>query len=123
DPIVFFEPKRRYWDKAEVDTVSPPRELWDAAVVRPGTEATILTYGPSVKTCLEAAAAAETEGRDLEVVDLRSLSPIDWATVIASVRKTRHAVVVAETPVFASLSAEVAARVTERSFYEIEAPV
>jgi len=123
DPVVFFEPKRRYWDKAEVDTGATPRSLWDAAVVRPGTEATLLTYGPSVKTCLEAAAAAETEGRDLEVVDLRSLSPIDWGTVIASVRKTRHAVVVAETPVFASLSAEVAARVTERCFYEIEAPV
>jgi 2-oxoisovalerate dehydrogenase E1 component beta subunit len=123
DPIVFFEPKRRYWDKAEVDTVSPPRELWDAAVVRPGAEATILTYGPSVKTCLEAAAAAETESRDLEVVDLRSLSPIDWDTVIASVTKTQHAIVVCEAPGYASLSSEIAARVSERCFYSLEAPV
>jgi pyruvate dehydrogenase E1 component beta subunit len=123
DPIVFFEPKRRYWDKADVDTVSPPRELWDAAVVRPGTEATILTYGPSVKTCLEAVAAAETEGRDLEVVDLRSLSPIDWDTVIASVTKTQHAIVVCEAPGYASLSSEIAARVSERCFYSLEAPV
>jgi len=123
DPIVFFEPKRRYWDKAEVDTVTAPRELWKAAVVRPGNEATLLTYGPSVKTCLEAAAAAETEGRDIEVVDLRALSPIDWDTVLTSVRKTQHAIVVSEAPGFASLSSEIAARVSERCFYELEAPV
>jgi 2-oxoisovalerate dehydrogenase E1 component beta subunit len=123
DPIVFFEPKRRYWDKAEVDTVTAPRDLWDAAVVRPGTEATLLTYGPSVKTCLEAAAAAETEGRDLEVIDLRSLSPIDWSTVLASVTKTQHAIVVSEAPAYASLSSEIAARVSERCFYSLEAPV
>jgi 2-oxoisovalerate dehydrogenase E1 component beta subunit len=123
DPIVFFEPKRRYWDKAEVDPGSAPLDLWDATVSRPGTEATLITYGPSVKTCLEAAAAAATEGRDIEVVDLRSLSPIDWETVLMSVRKTRHAIVVAEAPVFASLAAEVAARVTEKCFYELEAPV
>ena len=123
DPIVFFEPKRRYWDKAEVDTVTSPRDLWQAAVVRPGTEATLLTYGPSVKTCLEAAAAAETEGRDIEVVDLRALSPIDWDAVLTSVRKTQHAIVVSEAPAFASLSSEIAARVSERCFYELEAPV
>jgi pyruvate dehydrogenase E1 component beta subunit len=123
DPIVFFEPKRRYWDKAEVDTGSAPLDLWDATVARPGTDATLITYGPQVKTCLEAAAAAATEGRALEVVDLRALSPIDWETVLTSVRKTGHAIVVAEAPVFASLAAEVAARVTEKCFYELEAPV
>jgi 2-oxoisovalerate dehydrogenase E1 component beta subunit len=123
DPIVFFEPKRRYWDKAEVDTAATPRSLWDARVARVGTEVSLITYGPSVKTCLEAAAAAETEGHDLEVVDLRALSPIDWDTVLTSVRKTQHAIVVAEAPVFASLAAEIAARVTERCFYEMEAPV
>jgi len=123
DPIVFFEPKRRYWDKAEVDSVTAPRDLWDAAVVRSGSEATLLTYGPSVKTCLEAAAAAETEGRDLEIIDLRALSPIDWPTVFASVNKTQHAIVVAEAPAFASLASEIAARVSERCFYTLEAPV
>jgi pyruvate dehydrogenase E1 component beta subunit len=123
DPIIFFEPKRRYWDKAEVDTGTSPVDLWDASVVRPGDAATLITYGPSVKTCLEAAAAAATEGRELEVVDLRSLSPIDWETVLKSVRKTGRAIVVAEAPVFASLAAEVAARVTEKCFYELEAPV
>jgi 2-oxoisovalerate dehydrogenase E1 component beta subunit len=123
DPIVFFEPKRRYWDKAEVDQSASPRSLWSADVVRAGSEVTLLTYGPSVKTCLEAAAAAGTEGRDIEVVDLRSLSPIDWDTVLTSVRKTRHAIVVAEAPVFASLAAEIAARVSEKCFYELESPV
>jgi pyruvate dehydrogenase E1 component beta subunit len=126
DPIVFFEPKRRYWDKAEVEIGSAapaPRSLWQAAVVRPGTEDTLITYGPSVKTCLEASAAAEGEGRDIEVVDLRSLSPIDWDTVLTSVRKTRHAVVVAQAPGYVSLASEIAARVTEKCFYELEAPV
>ncbi|MDQ1685118.1 MAG: 2-oxoisovalerate dehydrogenase component beta subunit [Frankiaceae bacterium] len=123
DPIVFFEPKRRYWDKAEVDATASPKSLWNAEVVRPGSEVTLLTYGPSVKVCLEAAAAAETEGRDIEVVDLRSLSPIDWETVIASVRKTQHAIVVSEAPVYASLASEVAARISEKCFYELESPV
>jgi len=124
DPIVFFEPKRRYWDKADVDTAgSSPRSLWSANVARPGTTATLITYGPQVKTCLEAAAAAESDGLDLEVVDLRALSPIDWDTVLTSVRKTQHAIVVAEAPVYASLSSEIAARITEKCFYELEAPV
>ncbi len=126
DPIVFFEPKRRYWDKADVtvtDVGDDIDSLWRAAIPRPGTDATLIAYGPSVKACLEAAAAAETEGRSLEVLDLRSLSPIDWATVLDSVRRTRHVVVVSEAPVYASLAAEVAARVTEQCFYELEAPV
>jgi len=124
DPIVFFEPKRRYWDKAEVDvTAGAPRSLWNADVVRPGGDVTVITYGPSVKTCLEAAAAAAGEGHDLEVVDLRALSPIDWDSVLGSVRKTRRAIVVAEAPVYASLASEVAARISERCFFELEAPV
>jgi 2-oxoisovalerate dehydrogenase E1 component beta subunit len=123
DPIIFFEPKRRYWDKAEVDPTATPDPLWSARVARTGSDATVLTYGPSVRTCLEAAAAVAEEGRELEVVDLRALSPIDWETVFTSVRKTGHAVVVAEAPVFGSLAAEIAARVTEHCFYSLEAPV
>jgi 2-oxoisovalerate dehydrogenase E1 component beta subunit len=124
DPIVFFEPKRRYWDKADVDVAaSAPRGLWDAAVVRPGTDVTLITYGPSVKVCLEAAAAAESEGRSLEVVDLRALSPIDWPTVLDSVRKTQRAIVVSEAPSYASLTSEVAARLQEKLFFSLEAPV
>ncbi len=123
DPIVFFEPKRRYWDKAEVDTDSSPADLWSARIARSGTDATLITYGPSVRTCLEASAAAAEEGRELEVVDLRALSPIDWETVFTSARKTGHAIVVAEAPVYVSLAAEVAARVTEQCFYSLESPV
>jgi len=124
DPIVFFEPKRRYWDKAEVDVAAgSPRSLWQANVAREGSTATLITYGPQVKTCLEAAAAAESDGLDLEVVDLRSLSPIDWDTVLTSVRKTQHAIVVAEAPVYTSLASEIAARISEKCFYELEAPV
>jgi pyruvate dehydrogenase E1 component beta subunit len=123
DPVIFFEPKRRYWDKAEVDTDAAPDPLWSAQAVREGSTATLITYGPSVRTCLEAAAAAEAEGHDLEVIDLRALSPIDWDTVFASVRKTEHAIVVSEAPVFASLAGEIAARISERCFYNLEAPV
>jgi pyruvate dehydrogenase E1 component beta subunit len=123
DPIVFFEPKRRYWDKAEVDTAAPGTPLWSAELVRTGNDATVITYGPSVRTCLEAAAAAEADGHDLEVIDLRALSPIDWDVVFASVRKTGHAIVVAEAPVFGSLAGEIAARISERCFYSLEAPV
>jgi pyruvate dehydrogenase E1 component beta subunit len=123
DPVVFFEPKRRYWDKAEVDRDASDTPLWSSRIARAGTEATVITYGPSVRTCLEAAAAAAAEGRELEVIDLRALSPIDWEPVYASVRKTGHAIVVAEAPVFGSLAAEVAARVTENCFYSLESPV
>jgi pyruvate dehydrogenase E1 component beta subunit len=128
DPIVFFEPKRRYWDKAEIDLAALGRpggneSVWSARVARPGSDVTVITYGPSVRVCLEAAAAAEGEGHQLEVIDLRALSPIDWDTVTASVEKTGHAIVVAEAPVFASLAAEVAARVSEKCFYSLEAPV
>jgi pyruvate dehydrogenase E1 component beta subunit len=127
DPIVFFEPKRRYWDKADLDLANldlgDPADLWDARVVREGTAATLITYGPSVRTCLEAAAAAADEGREIEVVDLRALSPIDWPTVIDSVTKTQHAIVVSEAPVFGSLAGEIAARVSEKCFYSLEAPV
>ncbi|HVW80016.1 MAG TPA: alpha-ketoacid dehydrogenase subunit beta [Mycobacteriales bacterium] len=123
DPVVFFEPKRRYWDKADVDLDATPDALWSARVARPGADATLITYGPSVRACLEASAAAATEGRELEIVDLRALSPIDWETVFASVRKTGRAIVVSEAPVFVSLAAEVAARVSEKCFYSLEAPV
>ncbi len=127
DPIVFFEPKRRYWDKADLDLASidlgDPADLWDARVVREGSAATLITYGPSVRTCLEAAAVAASEGRELEIVDLRALSPIDWPTVIDSVTKTQHAIVVSEAPVFGSLAGEIAARLSEKCFYSLEAPV
>ena len=126
DPVIFFEPKRRYWDKGEVDltaTLDAALPLDKARVVRDGTDVTLLSYGPMVRTCLEAALAAEQDGRSVEVVDLRSLSPLDTATVTDSVRRTGHCVIVHEAPVYAGLGAEIAARVTEACFYHLEAPV
>lgn len=123
DPVIFFEPKRRYWDKGEVDTEAIPGPLHKARVARAGTDLTLAAYGPMVKVCLEAAAAAEGEGRSLEVVDLRSLSPMDFDTIQASVEKTRRLVIVHEAPVFLGTGAEIAARITERCFYHLEAPV
>ncbi|MET9063940.1 alpha-ketoacid dehydrogenase subunit beta [Streptosporangium sandarakinum] len=126
DPVIFFEPKRRYWEKADVDT-SAPADDWTpfdrARVVRPGADATLLAYGPMVRTCLEAAAAAEEDGRSLEVVDLRSLNPLDIDLVAESVARTGRCAVVHEAPVFSGFGAEIAARLTERCFYNLEAPV
>jgi 2-oxoisovalerate dehydrogenase E1 component beta subunit len=126
DPVIFFEPKRRYWDKTDVDLSAPladalPLEM--GRVVMPGDDVTVLTYGPLVRTCLEAAAAAREEGRSVEVVNLRSLAPIDMATITASVAKTGRCVVVHEAPVYAGIGAEIAARVTQECFYQLEAPV
>ena len=126
DPVVFFEPKRRYWDKADVDDtidVSAAMSPFVARVVRPGTSATVVCYGPMVRTCLEAATAAEHDGLDLEVIDLRSMSPLDVPTVAESVRRTGRLVVVHEAPVFLGVGAELAARITEECFYSLEAPV
>jgi 2-oxoisovalerate dehydrogenase E1 component subunit beta len=126
DPVIFLEPKRRYWEKGPVDTgadLSDAAPLHASRVVREGTDATVVTYGPMVRTCLEAAIAAEEDGRSVEVIDLRSLSPLDLAPVYDSVRRTGRCVVVHEAPSNVSVSAEVAARVTEHCFYSLEAPV
>jgi 2-oxoisovalerate dehydrogenase E1 component beta subunit len=126
DPIVFFEPKRRYWEKGEVDLeadLSAAHPLHSARVARAGTHATVIAYGPMVRTSLEAATAAAEDGRELEVIDLRSLSPLDMETVYASVRRTSRAVVVHEAPGNLGLGAEIAARITEECFYSLEAPV
>ena len=123
DPIIFFEPKRRYWEKADVDTTMTPDPLWSARVMRPGTDATLLAYGPMVKTCMDAATAAEEDGRSLEVVDLRSMSPLDYPTIFESVRRTKRLIVVHEAPSFVGLGTEIATRVSEELYYEMEAPV
>ncbi|SLE51198.1 pyruvate dehydrogenase E1 component subunit beta [Mycobacteroides abscessus subsp. massiliense] len=123
DPVVFFEPKRRYWEKGEVDTALAPLPLGAARVVRSGTAATIAAYGPMVAVANAAAELAAAEGISLEVVDLRSLSPVDFDTVESSVRKTGRLIVVHEASVFMGLGAEIAARITERCFYHLEAPV
>jgi 2-oxoisovalerate dehydrogenase E1 component beta subunit len=123
DPVIFLEPKRRYWEKAELDPSATPEPLHRARVVRTGSDLTIAAYGPMVKVALDAATAAEDDGHQLEVIDLRSLSPLDSDTVLDSVRRTGRLVVVHEAPVTLGLGAELAARVTEQAFYSLEAPV
>ena len=126
DPVIFYEPKRRYWEKAELPesmTLADAMPLHQARVLREGTDVTIAAYGPMVKTCVEAATAAADEGRSLEVVDLRSLSPLDVDTLAASVEKTGRLVVVHEAPTFLGMGAEIAARISERCFYSLQAPV
>jgi len=123
DPVIFLEPKRRYWEKAEFDPTATPDPLHQARVVRTGSDLTIAAYGPMVKVALDAATAAEDDGRRLEVIDLRSLSPLDSDTVVQSVRRTGRLVVVHEAPVTLGLGSELAARVTEQAFYSLEAPV
>jgi 2-oxoisovalerate dehydrogenase E1 component subunit beta len=125
DPVVFFEPKRRYWEKGEVEEDDPAdgTSLHRARVVAAGTEVTVVAYGPMVATALEAARVGADEGVSIEVVDLRSLSPVDFATVEASVRRTGRLVVVHEAPLFCGLGAEIAATVSERCFYSLESPV
>jgi 2-oxoisovalerate dehydrogenase E1 component beta subunit len=123
DPIVFFEPKRRYWEKGPVDPDAQPYPLHAARVARKGRDATLVAYGPMVRTALDAATAAAEEGRELEVIDLRSISPLDMDPVYESVRRTGRLVVVHEAPSNVGVSAEIAARVTEHCFYSLEAPV
>jgi 2-oxoisovalerate dehydrogenase E1 component subunit beta len=121
DPVIFMEPKRLYWSKDQLSTSGPA--IGKAAVRRQGTDATLIAYGPTVSTALEAAEAGAAEGYDLEVVDLRSIVPFDDETVTASVRKTGRAVVIHEAAGFGGTGAEIAARVSERCFHWLEAPV
>ncbi|ANY25593.1 alpha-ketoacid dehydrogenase subunit beta [Gordonia terrae] len=125
DPVLFFEPKRRYWEKGEVDLQAPVDSypLHRARTVVEGDDITLLTYGPLVTTARQAAKVAAEEGTSVEVIDLRSLSPLDMDTIENSVRKTGRLVVAHEAPVFLGIGAEIAARVTERCFYHLEAPV
>jgi pyruvate dehydrogenase E1 component beta subunit len=122
DPIIFCEPKCRYWEKGEVDLERPPRGLFEAALVREGTDVTIVTYGPSVRTAVRAAEAAAAEGLSVEVIDARSVAPLDVAPMAASLEKTGRLVVVHEAPANASVSAEIVARLSEQCFYSLRAP-
>nr|WP_221374097.1 alpha-ketoacid dehydrogenase subunit beta [Actinoplanes polyasparticus] len=123
DPVVFLEPKKLYWSKEEVELGPQPPAIGRAVVRREGTDATLIAYGPSVPVALEAAEVADREGRSLQVVDLRSIVPFDDETVCAAVRSTGRAVVVAEAAGFASVSSEIVARVTERCFHSLAAPI
>ncbi|MCQ9163807.1 MULTISPECIES: alpha-ketoacid dehydrogenase subunit beta [unclassified Arthrobacter] len=122
DPVIVFEPKRRYWLKGGVDTDNAPADPFTAQVVREGTDATLVAYGPLVPVALAAANAAAEDGHSVEVIDLRSISPIDFDTVEASVTKTGRLVVAHEAPTFGGIGGEIASRISERCFYSLEAP-
>ena len=126
DPVVFMEPKRLYWSKGSIETAAAATifdSFGQAAVRREGNDVTLVAYGPSLDVAMEAAVAAQDEGWSVEVVDLRTIVPFDDETVVASVRKTGRCVVVQEAQGFASVGAEIAARVQERAFHSLHAPV
>ena len=123
DPVIFLEPKSKYWQKGEVDLTSPPLGLHESRLVRRGTDVTLVGHGAMVATLLQAAALAESEGTSCEVIDLRSLSPVDYGPILDSVRRTGRMVYAQEAPGFSSLGSEVAATVMEKAFYALEAPV
>ena len=123
DPVIFFEPKSRYWPKGEVDFTASGAPLHASRVVRSGTDVTVVGHGAMISVLLQAADIAAAEGISIEVIDLRSLSPVDYGPILASVSKTGRLVVAQEASGFVSLGSEIAATVTERAFYSLEAPV
>jgi pyruvate dehydrogenase E1 component beta subunit len=123
DPVIFLEPKRRYWQKGPVNLDIPPMPLHSARLLREGSQVTLLAYGPMVSTALQAAEIGEEEGFSIEVIDIRSLSPIDYPTLFASAQKTGRVVIAHEAPTNVSISSEIASRIAEQTFYSLEAPV
>jgi len=123
DPVMFFEPKRRYWQKGQVNLDEAPQPLHSATTLRSGSDVTVVTYGPMVVTALQAAEVAATEGINLEVIDIRSLSPIDFNHIVESVKRTGRMIVAHEAGTFVSMSSEIAAKIAELCFYHLEAPV
>jgi len=123
DPVIMLEPKRRYWQKGPVNLDTPPLPLHSARLMREGTQVTLMAYGRMVTAALQAAEIGAEEGVSIEVIDIRSLSPIDYPTIMASVKKTSRAVIVHEAPTNVSISSEIAARISNEAFYNLEAPV
>jgi pyruvate dehydrogenase E1 component beta subunit len=123
DPVIFLEPKARYWPKGDVELDGTPDPAHKSRVVRTGTDATVVGHGAMVAMLLDAAEVAKGEGISLEVIDLRSLSPIDYDPIVASVEKTGRLVVAQEAPGNASVGSEIAATIAERAFYFLQSPV
>ncbi|WP_250897892.1 alpha-ketoacid dehydrogenase subunit beta [Curtobacterium flaccumfaciens] len=122
DPVIFLEPKSRYWPKGQVDLVDGHVPMHTTRVARTGTEVTLVGHGAMVATLMQAADIAEAEGTSCEVIDIRSISPIDWEPLLASVRKTGRLVIAQEASGFVSVGSEIAATVAERAFYTMQAP-
>ena len=123
DPVIYLEPKSRYWHKAPVERDSAGAHMGEARIVRRGTDVTIIGHGAMVSVMHQAAEIAQGEGISLELIDLRSLSPIDYDTILESVRRTGRAVVAQEAPGNVSVGSEIAATIAEKAFYVMEAPV
>jgi pyruvate dehydrogenase E1 component beta subunit len=123
DPVLFFEPKSRYWQKGDVDTDASGIPLHTSRVVREGGEVTLVGHGAMVAVLLQAAEIAAGEGTSIEVIDLRSLSPIDYEPILASVQKTGRLIVAQEAPGNVSVGSEIAATIAEKAFYSLESPV
>lgn len=136
DPVLFFEPKARYWDKGEVDDVrvaaqldqadgaaKGTAEMARARVARAGSDVTLMAYGPTVRLALQVAAAAAEGGVSVEVIDLRSISPFDFETILTSIKKTGRGIVVHEAPTAYGTGSELAAHIGEQAFFHLHAPV
>ena len=123
DPVLICEHGSLYNDAGELAPDAGPVDIDRAAVRRTGSDLTLITYGGTLRTCLEAADSLAGQGIQAEVVDLRTLRPLDDETFVASVRKTHRAVVVDEGWRSGGLSAEISARITEQALYDLDAPV
>jgi 2-oxoisovalerate dehydrogenase E1 component beta subunit len=123
DPVIFFEPKKLYWSKQEVSLPVRTEVFGQSVIRRAGTDVTLIAYGASVPVALAAAEAASEEGHHVEVIDLRTLTPLDNATIYTSVRRTGRCVIIHESPGFVGVGAEIAARIQERCFHSLHAPV
>jgi len=123
DPVLIFEPQTLYNMEGDLAETAGAVDLDHAAVRREGSALTIVTYGATLHKALEAAGTLAGEGIDAEVIDLRTLRPLDMTTIETSVRKTRRVVIADEGWRSGSLSAEIAARLSEHLFYELEAPI
>jgi len=123
DPVVIFEHAMLYNVEGELSEDWRSADIRSAKVLRPGRDLTLFAYGGTVGKSLEAAARLAEEGIEAEVVDLRVLRPLDDATIMASVRRTRRALVVDEGWRTGSLAAEIMARIVEQAFYDLDAPV
>ena len=123
DPVIFLEPKRRYWIREDVELKPNGLPIGKARILREGNDVTLITYGPSVRTCEDACEEAAADGVEVELIDLRTLIPLDLDTIMESVKKTGRAVVVHEAQVTSGFGGEIAARIMEDDFLSLQAPV
>lgn len=123
DPVIYLEPKSRYWPKGPVDLDHAGIETHQSRVVRTGRDVTVVGHGAMLATLQQAADIAAGEGTSIEIVDLRSLSPVDYGPLVESVQRTGRLVVAQEAYGHVSVGSEIAATVAERAFYALEAPV